>query len=122
MSDILILDDGPSAAGLLSEFVEMLGYRSVAAHDMTQAFELMQHGGTRVLITDLHIGPHSALELLTRLRASGWRGHVILVTGDEAGARHALATRLPDEIMIKPLDLDRLAERLDHLDLPSADA
>jgi diguanylate cyclase (GGDEF)-like protein len=112
---ILIAEDEVVSRRLLQYAVEACGHACTVTEDGTAAWEVFQHGGVDVLITDWIMPLMSGLELCQKVRAHPTENYtyIILLTalddkahlleGMEAGA---------DDYLGKPFDVDELRARL----------
>lgn len=107
MAIVLIIEDEPGVAQLLTRLVEMIGHDSIAAHDgSTGLFWAVEHHPD-LIITDLSVpGQPSGLELVRALRAAKPATPMIITTG--YGGEDFESTFAGDpaiHILSKPFDL-----------------
>lgn len=108
---ILIVDDNEMASELLSEFIELLGHRSVVAATAGEAIDACDTGRPDVIITDIVLPDLDGYELAARLRAKfGKDIRIIALSGLPRNNDRAEASNF-DTWLEKPLDLSVL-ERL----------
>ncbi len=116
---VLLVDDEPTLREMLRLVLDLSGYDVVEASDGAQAvaeFEA-QRNRVRVVLLDVQMpGPVSGVEALAKLRALDAGIPVLLCTGfvreDEMARLRMLSV---DRVLLKPLDLHALIERLDEL-------
>ena len=115
---ILVADDDPPSAELLTYFLERQGYEVSTAPDGNQALELGTSGDFQLVILDVHMPMYDGVEVLELLR----RRHklhpikVLALTGDlSEEVRKSLETSGIDGFLTKPVDLASLGKEVDRL-------
>ena len=115
---ILVADDDPASAELLTYFLESRGYEVATAPDGNRALDMGTSGEFGLVILDVHMPMYDGVELLQFLR----RRHklhpikVIALTGDLSDdTRQALQQGGIDSFMTKPVDLHQLGEEVNRL-------
>lgn len=115
---ILVADDDPAGAELLTYFLESHGFDVVTAPDGNQALEMGATGEFQVVILDVHMPMYDGVEVLELLR----KRHllhpikVIALTGDLSDSvRHALDAGHIDAFLAKPVDLQMLRQEVERL-------
>lgn len=115
---ILVAEDDPASAELLTYFLESHGFEVTTASDGNLALEMGTSGEFALVILDVHMPMYDGIELLQFLR----KRHilhpikVIALTGDlSEETREALAGGGIDSFMTKPVDLGLLGEEVNRL-------
>jgi len=115
---ILVADDDPASAELLTYFLESKGFSVTTAPDGNQALEMGATGEFGLVILDVHMPMYDGVEVLELLR----KRHilhpikVIALTGDSSEAvRTALEGGRIDAFLTKPVDLDLLRQEVERL-------
>jgi len=115
---VLVADDDPSSAELLTYFLESNGFEVSTAPDGNRALEMGTSGDYQLVILDVHMPMYDGIELLQFLR----KRHVlhpikvIALTGDLSDeTREALAGGGIDSFMTKPVDLGLLKDEVNRL-------
>jgi CheY-like chemotaxis protein len=115
---ILVADDDPASAELLTYFLESHGFAVSTAPDGNRALEMGTSGEFALVILDVHMPMYDGIELLQFLR----KRHVlhpikvIALTGDLSDeTREALAGGGIDSFLTKPVDLGLLADEVNRL-------
>ena len=115
---ILVADDDPVSAELLTYFLEANGFDVATASDGNRAVEMGTSGDYQLVILDFHMPMYDGGEVLEMIR----KRHVlhpikvIALTGDVSDdVRDALEGGGIDSILTKPVDLTRLREEIDRL-------
>lgn len=115
---VLVADDDPASAELLTYFLESRGFTVVTAPDGNQAVEMGSSGHFDVVILDVHMPLYDGLEVLELLR----KRHVlhpvkvIALTGDlSERVRQELEGAQIDAYMTKPVDLALLGDEVERL-------
>ena len=115
---ILVADDDPASAELLSYFLESRGYEVATAPDGNRALDMGTSGEYSLVILDVHMPMYDGVELLEFLRKR-YKLHpikVIALTGDlSEEVRQALQAGGIDSFLTKPVDLHRLGEEVNRL-------
>lgn len=118
MRRILVADDDPSSARLLSYFLESKGYQVATAPDGNRALELGTSGEYELVILDVHMPLYDGVEVLQMLR----KRHllhpikVIAITADlSEEVRIALADSGIDSFLSKPVNLPLLDDEVSRL-------
>ncbi|HEV2109291.1 MAG TPA: response regulator [Thermomicrobiales bacterium] len=112
---VVLADDDPLIAHLLTEALEDEGYRVFSASDGFEAWQLCQRHQPKVVITDVMMPRMDGIELLSRLRDSSGlqQPAMILMSAVPQSISHPDVSFLP-----KPFDLqdvlDKVAMRLDE--------
>ncbi|MDY6914373.1 MAG: response regulator [Planctomycetota bacterium] len=106
---VLVVDDEPELRELLSDTLSSPQLQVSVAGSGQEAIDLASAQQPDLLVTDVHLGDCSGLEVIDRLRSFAGDLPAVVITGygdpavlTEASRRH------PVELMTKPLDLDRL--------------
>ncbi|WP_426561552.1 response regulator transcription factor [Angustibacter sp. McL0619] len=110
---LLVVDDEPAMASVLSRGLAENGYAVDVAADGTQALWLATENDYDVVVLDIGLPDLDGLEVLARLRASGRRVPILLLTahdriqdrvdGLDAGA---------DDYLVKPFAFPELLARI----------
>jgi two-component system response regulator MprA len=110
---ILVVDDEPAVREAIERALRLEGYEVALAADGHEALERIDSRPPDALVLDLLMPRVDGLELCRRLRHSGDRTPVLMLT-----ARDAVADRVTgldagaDDYLIKPFALDELLARL----------
>ena len=118
MTRILVADDDPASAELLSYFLESKGFEVETALDGNRALEMGTSGDFQVAILDVHMPMYDGVEILQFLRKR-YMLHpikVIALTGDLSEEVHdALSEAGIDSFLTKPVDLSLLHDEVSRL-------
>jgi DNA-binding NtrC family response regulator len=118
MKKILLVDDDET---IRKTFSLVLGkkYRIVPLKDPRQALTQVKSGRTDLVIADYKLPHFNGMELIKRLRESGYEGEAMLITA------HPDEVRIEDmgrysisHFFVKPLDLNDLNLSIDRLLFP----
>jgi CheY-like chemotaxis protein len=115
---VLVVDDNADAADTLVEALSDLGYQARAAYDGEEAVRAFLEAPAEVVLLDLGLPGIDGLEVARRIRrAPGGRApRLIALTGfgqdDDLRGCHEAGC---DEHMLKPVDLNRLLERIQRV-------
>lgn len=109
MDSILVVEDEPLILELITDALEMYGYRVRAFGSADFAWQFIQQSGypPRLLITDLRMPGHiDGLELAKRLRDADAEVPIVVASGFHPAARelHSLNVHW----LIKPFEIEQL--------------
>ena len=112
---ILVVEDDPSAALVVARAVKHFGHEVEVARSAKEAWEKLQGGAWRIVISDWMMPGEDGLSLCRRIRGASlpFYTYFIVLTG-RAGRQdllEALASGA-DDYLAKPLDPDELRVRL----------
>jgi CheY-like chemotaxis protein len=111
---VLVVDDNQDAAEMLSEALQLLGYRTATAHDGPEALRVAGDFQPDTVLLDIGLPVMDGYELAQRLRSQFGRELLLIAItgyGQEADRLRSKAAGCQDHFT-KPVDLQRLAERL----------
>jgi CheY-like chemotaxis protein len=115
---ILVVDDNPANATLLTFLLEEEGYQALAVSDAQQALARLESFEPVLILMDIQLPGMDGLELTRRLKANErWRNVLIValtayaMKGDEERARAAGC----DAYISKPIDTRTLPARIAEL-------
>lgn len=116
---ILIIEDDPSVAGLLADYVEAQGHAPIIIGNGEEALAYLRQDRPDAILLDLALPGMSGLEFLEALRTQGLRLPVLVVSGrSEAEAARCLELGALDFVQ-KPLDWEHLRATLSALEFRS---
>jgi two-component system, chemotaxis family, chemotaxis protein CheY len=110
---VLVVDDDPDMARLISAALSSMGVTPLAAYDALQGMVVAQRESPSVIIVDLHMPAGGGLKLLEKLKASARTAEipVLVITADTAADLPRRAQELGARgFLRKPVDLVRLLE------------
>jgi FixJ family two-component response regulator len=81
VNNILIVDDDSDMQMVLSDTLEMEGYKTSVAGDGKQALEEITSGSPELILLDVKLPGMSGLELLEKIRKINKKSVVIMLTG-----------------------------------------
>ncbi len=120
---ILVADDDPPSAELLTYFLESHGFSVSIANDGNRALEMGTSGDFQLVILDVHMPMYDGVEVLQFLRKRYVLRpiKVIALTGDlSQEVREALEGSGVDSFISKPVDFSLLREEVNRLMAASA--
>lgn len=122
---ILVVDDAPVAAEMLSKLLRKLGQEVRTAHSAAQALELAAVDPPDLVISDLGMPHVDGLELARRLRAMPQMQDRVLVAltgyGQDGDKRRTKEAGF-DQHLVKPVSLETLRGLLGSLPIPRPQA
>ncbi|HSB43071.1 MAG TPA: HD domain-containing phosphohydrolase, partial [Methylomirabilota bacterium] len=112
---ILVVEDDPRIRDLLSGLLGALGYRLLVATSAEQALDVLNVVSPDLILTDVHLGAMSGIELCARLKADPryeLMPVVILTAVGDLQARVAGLAAGADDFFTKPVEFVELRTRL----------
>jgi putative two-component system response regulator len=112
---ILVVDDETAIREILREHLETLGYRVLAAASAEEALQLLEASPPDLVLTDVHMGAISGIELCQRLKGDArfqLTPVVILTSVADLDARVAGLAAGADDFFAKPIEFVELRTRL----------
>ena len=112
---ILVVDDNPHMASLLSEMLEMLGVPSKVTTDGESALKLIENENFTLVITDLKMPRMSGTELLTAIKSKQPDLPVVVISGYAVKSNEGQVVQgLADGFVSKPFkmaDIESVVEQ-----------
>jgi DNA-binding response OmpR family regulator len=110
---VLVVDDEPDLRARLADDLEMQGFDVGAAADAAELDARLAEAPADVIVLDINMPGENGLAALARLRASGLRAGVILLTAaGTLGDRLAGLTDGADDYVVKPFEPRELLARI----------
>ena len=113
---ILIVDDNPNMASLLSEMLEVFDYKSVQAGDGKEALSKLDKQAFAMVITDMRMPNMNGLELLKNIKGKNPKLPVVIISGYSSREIESDPDcPKPDGFLSKPFlmtDIELLLEKL----------
>ena len=110
---VLLVEDDPAVRGAVERALRGAGHKTELASGGDQALQLAARGAHDAIVLDLGLPDLDGLEVCRRLRASGSRTPILMLT-----ARAAVSERVSgldagaDDYLVKPFAVDELLARL----------
>ena len=112
---VLLADDNPVNRELIQQQLETLGYAVDTAEDGTVALQLWQDGRYGIVLTDINMPHMNGYELTQELRKRDVGVPIIAVTATALASEKVRCKDAGiDDLLLKPLSLDRLEEALNR--------
>lgn len=106
---ILVVDDEPALRELLLDALADFDVDVSAAASGSEAIAMARSAPVDFIVTDLCLGDSNGLDVLDQLRLHGGDIPAVVMTGQgDARAMSEASRRHPVELMVKPLDVERL--------------
>src|SRR6185503_11029796 len=112
---VLVADDDPMGAMMLSRSLERWGLDVVVAHDGEEAWRIIDQGGIAMAILDWMMPGADGPELCRRLRKDERHAHMHLILLTARNSREDVVAGLDagaDDYLIKPFNLEELRARV----------
>jgi DNA-binding response OmpR family regulator len=112
---VLVVDDEPTIAEVVSRYLERAGYRTQVAADGVQALAAVADHRPDLVVLDLMLPGMDGLEVMRRLREQGReRIATILLTAKGEESDRVVGLRLgADDYVVKPFSPAELVARVD---------
>lgn len=112
---VLLVDDSPHMLDVLCEMLAEKGYEITRALGGEAAIEALSTCRFDLIITDLHMGRVSGIDVLKRAKALCPETAVIIVTGNTSATHVIEALRYNvDGYLLKPFTMLDLLESISH--------
>lgn len=106
---ILLVDDDPALAFLLSAKLLLLGYKVDSVHSGEEALEWLSHNAVDLIFLDISMPEMSGLEVLSCIRKQNYDSAVIMTTAFSSEQTIIETLRLgADDYLRKPIDFGEL--------------
>jgi putative two-component system response regulator len=118
LSTIMVVEDDPAIRHVLSELLTALGHGVVTAESAEKAVALLDVISPDLVITDVHMGAMSGIELCARIKSDPryeLTPVVVLTAVADIDARVAGLAAGADDFFPKPVDFNELRARLGAL-------
>jgi two-component system response regulator MprA len=110
---ILVVEDDPAVRNSLSRALRLEGYEAELHEEGGTAIRSLQVAAPDAILLDLQLPDVDGLEICRRIRASGDRTPILMVTArDAVDDRVAGLDAGADDYLVKPFDLAELFARL----------
>lgn len=110
---VLVVDDDPDIACLLDALLTDLGYRVRIVGDASAAVESALADPPDVLLVDVELPGLSGNTAVFRLRAKGYRGHIVTLSATPTEeARKVALNAGADQYLTKPINIELLARAM----------
>lgn len=110
---VLCVEDDDDTLAMLKHMLEARGYKVLAADTIEKALRLAsEHENIHSLITDYHIGNHTASELISALGNRKPR-NVVLLSGKHFSSDPKKEVPGIDSHISKPFNFKKLIEKID---------
>ena len=122
---LLAIDDNADSAELIARVAGKSGYAAQCMSDTQALAEILQSWNPHVLTLDLCMPQEDGIALISSIKASGFSGALIIISGQDDWLRRAaakLARALGIDVvhdLAKPIDVKTLRDLLAKLDAAS---
>ena len=112
---LLVVEDDAAIRQVLSELLGRFGYHVVAAESAEKALDFLEVVAPDLILTDVHLGAMSGIELCARVKADPryeFTPVVVLTAVSDLAARVAGLAAGADDFFSKPVDFAELRTRV----------
>lgn len=116
MATILIIEDEDNLRFSIRQVLKRGGHEVFEADRVDPAWELTRRHDFDVVLTDINLHEENGIDLVRRLRADGFQGVIVVMTGFGSVETAVQAMKLgADDYLQKPLSLEELGILIDRL-------
>ncbi len=116
MVSILVVEDNKNLRMLMSDRLEMEGYKIFQSENGEKALEVLENNKIDLLITDIMMPTMDGYQLIDVLRKSGYNMPVLMVTAKDSFEDKKMGFRLgTDDYMVKPININEMLLRVSAL-------
>jgi len=111
----MVVEDDPAIRSVLTDLLGAIGYRVVPAESAEKALDLLRAISPDLILTDVHMGAMSGVELVRRVKSDPrheFTPVVVLSAISDLDARVAGLAAGADDFFAKPVDFAELETRL----------
>ena len=109
---ILIVDDDVELVTLLVDYLQLEGFAPVAAHNGTEALELLSRQEFEIVVLDVMMPGMSGVEVLKRIREKS-QLPVLMLTAKGDPVDRIIGLELgADDFVVKPFDMKEISARV----------
>lgn len=116
--NILFVEDEPLLARASSRGLKRFGHQVTIASDGIEAWDWFQNGSGNkfeILVIDINMPRMNGLELVERVRASGYKGRIFLMSGRmETIDAATLGAWKIERVLVKPFMISTLADAIEN--------
>lgn len=113
---ILVVEDEPSVAGLLSNVLENLGYEVLKARNGREGLDVVASHAIDGILLDMHMPEMDGRTMLDELRWLGYRMPVLVMSGGlDLPALRQLLNEGAQGFFLKPVTLESLKQSCQQL-------
>jgi two-component system, sensor histidine kinase len=114
---VLVAEDHPRMRELLAALCESRGYRVTAVADGEAAVDAVARGGIDLVLMDIHMPKLDGCEATRRIRTAAGQAATVPIIAVTADCLEATRERCRDagmdDFLVKPVDTERLIDRID---------
>ncbi|MFN7207732.1 MAG: response regulator transcription factor [Burkholderiales bacterium] len=113
MARIAVIEDSTEVQALIVSELRLLAYEVRSANDGEQGLTLCQSWAPDMVILDVMLPAVNGIEVLRRLRGSGFQAPILLLTARDSEADRVAGLELgADDYVVKPFSLRELSARV----------
>lgn len=109
---ILIVDDDPLIVFLILKYFSERGYDVVGTTSPGAVLSLINPNMLDVLISDLHMGTLSGIDMIKQLRSTGFAGKIILISASCREIRKDIDSLEVNGFFDKPFELQDIHNKI----------
>jgi DNA-binding response OmpR family regulator len=110
---VLVVDDEPTIAEVVSRYLDRAGYATATAGDGLEALSIAAQSKPDLVVLDLMLPGMDGLQVLSRLREDGHPAVILLTAKGEESDRIVGLRQGADDYIVKPFSPAELVARVD---------
>lgn len=116
MVTILVVEDNKNLRMLMSDRLEMEGYKIYQSKNGEEALEVLENNKIDLLVTDIMMPVMDGYQLVDLIRSSGYSIPILMVTAKDSFEDKKMGFRLgTDDYMVKPININEMILRVSAL-------
>ena len=119
---LLIIEDDPQFANTLCDLAHRLQYQTLVALTADEGIDMALRHRPTAIVLDMHLPDHSGLTVLDRLKHNPATRHIPIQVISGFDYTQAALEMGAANVMLKPVDSDRLIDALSKLERKAKDA
>lgn len=115
MAKVLVIEDEDNVRYSMVKALTKAGHQVAEANSVSGGWDRSREADFDVVLTDVNLGRESGIDLLSRLRADGFEGAIIVITAYGSVENAVQAMKLgADDYLQKPLSLQEVVMIVDR--------
>lgn len=112
MKRVLVVDDCEGVSRNIVDILKRKGFYADEAHNGVDGYPMAQEDCYDLILTDIEMPLMDGIEMVRKIREAGNNTKIIFCTAYPKGEYAEAAEKYDCEVIVKPLDLERIMEVL----------